>query len=110
MDESNKSTRMDKSHAINHLTNFSMITNFGKELKEFQHRVSNLDSRLTEMDKTLCSHVDPPPGRMGGFDRTALRSQWKALLRLFGELLVAATFAVVAIEIMKFGFHGATSE
>ena len=63
------------------------------------------------MDKTLCSHVDPPPGRIGGLDRAALRSQWKAVLHFFEELLVAATFAVVAIEIMKnFGLHGATSE
>ena len=109
LDESNKMTRMDKDNAVNHQTNFSMITKFSKELKEFQNRVSSLDSRLTEMDKTLRSHVAPPPRRMGGFDRTALRSQWKALLRLFGELLVATTFEIVAILIIeKFGFHKAS--
>ena len=64
MDESNKSTRMDQSHAINHQTNFSMITNFGKELKEFQHGVSNLDSRLTEWIKHVLT-CGPSTGKVG---------------------------------------------
>ena len=57
----------------------------------------------------MCSHVDPPPGRLGGFDQTALRSQWKALLR-FSESFWWQQLAVMTIEIKKFGFHGATSE
>ena len=63
------------------------------------------------MNRTLCSHVDPSPRRRGGLDRTVPRGQWKAVLHFLGELLVAATFAVVAIEIMKrIGLYGTTSE
>ena len=88
-----------------------MITNYGKKMEEVQNQVTSLDSRLKEIDKMLCSRVDPSLRRRGGLDRTVPRSQWKAVLYFFGELLVAVTFAVVAIEIMKrFGLHGTTSE
>ena len=88
-----------------------MITNYGKKMEKVQNQVASLDSRLKEIDRMLCSHVDPSLGRRGGLDRTVPRSQWKAVLYFLGELLVAATFAVVAIKIMKrFGLHRTVSE
>ena len=72
MIESSKFTRVNHNHAIDHQTNFSMITNYGKKMKEVQHQVTSLDSRLKEIDRMLCSRVDPSLRRRGGLDRTYL--------------------------------------
>ena len=86
-----------------------MITTCGKKIESEQDQITGLDTRLKEIDKTLCSRISPLQVRGREQKIVEPRSQLKAVIYFLGELMAAIIIAVFAVEMMKkLGVHETT--